>query len=101
MFENVGAKIKTVSKVFCWVGITVSLIVALIMCYMASKSYSDAGFYIGMGWMFFIVFPLLSWISSLTVYGFGELIERTAAIAEYTAYGNLIASKQKSENSNS
>lgn len=84
VFEDIGAKIKAVTKVFCWVSIIVSVIAAFVMFYMAGESYSTEGFYNGMGWVFLIVLPLGSWLTSLFVYGFGELIERTTEIAEST-----------------
>lgn len=92
MFEDIGAKIKAVTKVFCWVSIIVSVIAAFVMFYMAGESYSTEGFYNGMGWVFLIVFPLGSWLTSLFVYGFGELIEKTTEIAENTRNGDLIKS---------
>lgn len=89
MFEDIGAKIKIVSKVFCWVSIIVSVIAAFVMFSKAGESYSTEDFYIGMGCVFLIVFPLSSWLTSLFVYGFGELIEKTAEIAENTRNGGL------------
>ena len=94
MFEDIGAKIKAVTKVFCWFSIIVSVISAFVMFYMAGESYRTECCYNGMGWVFLIVLPLGSWLTSLFVYGFGELIEKTTEIAENTAYGNLIASKK-------
>ena len=75
VFEDIGAKIKAVTKVFCWVSIIVSVIAAFVMFYMAGESYSTEGFYNGMGWVFLIVLPLGSWLTSLFVYGFGGLKE--------------------------
>lgn len=92
MFEDIGAKIKTVSKVFCWVSIIVSVIAAFVMFYMAGESYYTAGLYTGIGFALLIVFPLSSWLTSLFVYGFGELIEKTTEIAENTRNGDLIKS---------
>ena len=31
MFSNIGSKIKAVARVFCWVGIVLSLIVGIVM----------------------------------------------------------------------
>ncbi|MGN0776854.1 MAG: hypothetical protein ACI4MM_09295 [Candidatus Ventricola sp.] len=68
MFTNIGTKIKTTAKVFAWVGIILSVLagVALTM---------SAGF-IGGIWVA-IVGSLLSWVGSLALYGFGELVENS------------------------
>lgn len=68
MFTNIGTKIKTTAKVFAWVGIILSVLagVALTM---------SAGF-IG-GILVAIVGSLLSWVGSLALYGFGELVENS------------------------
>ncbi len=92
MFEDIGAKIKIVSKVFCWIFIILSVIAAFVMFSKAGESYRTEDFYIGMGWVFLIVFPLSSWLTSLFVYGFGELIEKTTEIAKNTRNGDLIKS---------
>lgn len=78
MFEDIGAKIKIVSKVLCWVGIIAAVIAAFVMFSLDEE----------VGGLLFLLFliagPLLSWINSLFVYGFGELIEKTTEIAEST-----------------
>lgn len=89
MFENIGGKIKTLAKVLCWVGIIVSIILAIIMFISAGDaSYSEEGLYRGLGFGFLLVAPLLSWISSFLLYGFGELIETNCEIARNTRYNN-------------
>ena len=98
VFEDIGAKIKAVTKVFCWVSIIVSVIAAFVMFYMAGESYYTAGLYTGIGFALLIVFPLGSWLTSLFVYGFGELIEKTTEIAENTRNSDMKIEKKQSEN---
>ena len=74
MFDDIGGKIKTVAKVVCWVGIIMSVITGIVLISTANT----------VGILTIIVGSLGSWIGSFTLYGFGELIEKTTEIAENT-----------------
>lgn len=87
VFEDIGAKIKIVSKVLCWVGIIAAVIAAFVMFSLDEEA----------GLLFLIAGPLLSWINSLFVYGFGELIEKTNEIAENTRNSDLKIEKNKAK----
>ena len=58
-------------------GISVVMIVPGMGVYAA-----DTGAYLVAGILIFIVGSLLSWIGSFFTYGFGELVENSAKIAE-------------------
>lgn len=75
MFNNVGKTIKGLASVLTWLGIIVSFVVFLILISI------DEGF-IGQAVIVLIVGALVSWLSSLTLYGFGELVDNSKAIAE-------------------
>lgn len=88
MFDNIGKKIKSLSIVLCWVGIIAYVIVAIIMFINASEGpYRTEGLYTGLGFAFLIGGPLLSWVSSFFMYGFGELIDKTCDIERNTHSG--------------
>ncbi len=73
MFDNIGKKIKAVAQVITWLGILISVILGI-----ASGAGSN-------GLMFLIITPigcLLSWLGSLVLYGFGELIDCAQRIAD-------------------
>ena len=82
MFSYVGQKIQTVAKLFCWVGVTLSIVYGCITIlggdivlgaitkYGRSASALAGIFVIAIGSFF-------SWISSLVLYGFGELVENS------------------------
>ncbi len=82
MYSNIGGKIKVLAKIVCLLGIIVSLVYGI---------YFFATFYWmrGMGIVIILVGPLLSWVSSFFAYGFGELIEKTTAIAEQTTKADV------------
>ena len=89
MFSDIGEKIKGMAKFFCWLGIIGCIIGGIIMISQGSEMNRYAYHYgtpgqglITGGILMIIVGPLLSWLSSLTLYGFGELISRAVSIDE-------------------
>lgn len=73
MFENVGEKIKGLANVICVIGI----IISLIGCY-----YFFVNLEYFMGFICMIIGPIISWVISLFIYGFGELIDRATEISK-------------------
>ena len=73
MFSNIGKKIKELAQVFCWIGIIASLISGIVVISI-DDDHALAGI------MIIVIGALLSWISSFTLYGFGELIDQTQEI---------------------
>lgn len=73
MFENVGEKIKSIAKFVCWGGIAADIILAIIMFVAADEDYYNQETYVLIGLICLIVGPVLSWISSLLLYAFGEI----------------------------
>ncbi len=110
MFDNIGGKIKLIAKVLCWIGIIVSAIFFVLsvlygissffssfkaLKYVFSRAGRNVMPFIGRGFVTFIVSIIvgalgfiigsfLSWVGSVRLYGYGELIERTAEVAENT-----------------
>lgn len=72
MFENVGAKLKAYAKVICWIGIILSVISGIVLM---ADGYNGSGVFPGL--LIIIVGSLASWIGSLGIYGFGELVENS------------------------
>lgn len=70
MFDNIDQKIKALAQVVCWIGIICSVIsgIALIA--------SGEGLLL-VGFIVIILGSLISWVSSFTLYGFGQLIENS------------------------
>jgi len=84
MFTNIGAKIKNLATVTCWIGIIASFIFGLLLIADAE----DSGIAIAVGLLVMGLGTLFSWIGSFMTYGFGELIEKTTEIAENTGNAN-------------
>ena len=70
MFDNIGGKIKAVALVVTWLGIIVSVIVGFKMISIGEELAFQ-------GFLVMILGSLFSWLGSLTLYGFGQLIENT------------------------
>ena len=69
MFNNIGGKIKALAQVVCWIGIMCAVIVGFGMIAM-----DEDAFVVGL--VIIIIGSLISWISSFTLYGFGEIIDQ-------------------------
>ena len=88
MFNNIGAKIKTLAKILCWIGIIGSVISGIVIIAAGSKGgyYStpygsiSSGSAVVAGILTMVLGSLLSWIGSFFAYGFGQLIENTDRI---------------------
>lgn len=84
MFENIGAKIKTLAIVITTISIIVSIIWGISVIRYSFLS----------GLLVIILGSLLSWVGSFILYGFGQLVENSDVIAKH--YKNLKAKEKTS-----
>lgn len=75
MFENIGGKIKGLAVLVCSLGMIASVLYGIVLI---SDAYYDME--IISGCLFIFVGPLIAWLSSCGIYGFGELIEKICGI---------------------
>ena len=82
MFDNIGRKIKGLSNMLFWVGAIASTIIGLvIMGSLANRSRgSEQGAIIFVGILLIAVGIFVSWLSSILLYGYGELIDSNQKI---------------------
>ena len=78
-FNNVGAKIKSFTKWYCWVSIII-IWVAAVIGFFAGFADDDTIFITFISIVAAAVMPFIIWVSSWMMYGFGELIERAINI---------------------
>ena len=71
MFNNIGKKIKLISKCACWIGIVGSVLGACILWMQHGQNNPT----IGIGFTVLLVGCSVSWIGSFFSYGFGELVD--------------------------
>lgn len=83
MYNNIGKKIKLAAKIIGGLGIFTSVIWGLILISQAFGYWGEPIF-IFMGLMVMAVGGFFSWAGTWLLYGFGELIENVAVIAENT-----------------
>ena len=88
MFKSIGKKLKELATVTCYMGIGGSFIAFLVMLIIGCVE--DIALLIGLSFAVLVVGCPLSWIGSFTLYGYGELIERTSRIDD-----NLSLLKEK------
>ena len=86
MFNNIGGKIKSLAKFMCWLGISASVIIGIVLIIGATNrngyySYTDTNMVIT-GILVMIMGSILSWIGSFVLYGFGELVDNSSKLVE-------------------
>lgn len=72
MFENIAGKIKSAAQVVCYAGIGVSVLNGIALL-------TREAVILGLLYIFFG--SLIAWVTSLCLYGFGQLIENSDRIA--------------------
>ncbi|MBQ8783015.1 MAG: hypothetical protein IJZ57_04510 [Clostridia bacterium] len=78
MFENIGGKIKKLARVWLWLGLIGFFGLAMIMFISSSDAYgAEEDFYSTLGYIFLLGGPIYTYMSSLLIYGFGQLIENS------------------------
>ena len=84
MFDNIGGKIKGLAKFITVFGIIVSVIVGACILDAASKMYPHdmKGVETIPGFTVMVVGSVISWLSSLVLYAFGQLVESAKNLEE-------------------
>ena len=75
MFDNIGRKIKTVAKLFCWIEIICCVVAGIAIMGAGESAAVAVGIIVALGG------SLMSWVGSFMMVGFGELVENSAKIA--------------------
>ena len=85
MFDNVGSNIKDGARIICWIGIISACIIGGMSIYNGITLQNDASgsasaVLVAQGIVILIAGSAASWVGSLLVYGFGELVENSDII---------------------
>ena len=75
LFSDPGAKIKKVTQIVFWISCIACFVLAITLFGHAAEE--DGGLYALWGFVTLLAGPLVSWISSLLLYAFGELVENS------------------------
>ena len=91
MFNNIGEKIKDLAKAIEWIGILASCAWGIfIICY-------DVNNLVG-GVAIMAIGSLLSYLSTLTLYGFGQLIENSNILVKQAVIANNNLAEMNGDN---
>lgn len=88
MFNNIGGKIKSVASVLTGLGIAISIVIGIIAIIASAP---------GIGLLTIFLGSLASWLSSLTLYGFGQLIENTDKLVKMQTQIPNLTQKQNND----
>ena len=83
MFDNIGGKIKGLAKFNFGLGMSGSIIFGVMCLSAIMRDSANAVMAFIVGLLICFGGTLVSWISSFTLYGFGELIEKTCLIEKH------------------
>lgn len=87
MYSNIGGKIKGLAKAIFIIQTIATVIMGLVFIANGLDSYYLGDEAVITGVLLMIIGPLVAWISSWLLYGFGELIDKVCYIALNTHNG--------------
>ena len=100
MYENIGAKIKFVAKAVFALGSSLTVGIGIVLLSL-DRTYTKItnmdSITILAGTLLLILGPVFSWLASVPIYGFGELIDKATAIEHNTRGGVSINTASKTE----
>lgn len=77
MFDNIGKKMQALATVICWIGIIASVICTFVLW----GQHSDRNPTVVLGFGVLIGGCLASWLSSMLIYAFGQLVDDIHAMS--------------------
>ena len=91
MYSNIGKKLKGLAKALFIIDTIAVIIIGIALVGIGLLYYRilQYRFFIFGGIAAIVIGPVLSWISSWFLYGFGELIDKTSTIARNTQHDGI------------
>ena len=97
MYNDIGGKIKGLAKAIFIFETFISIVMGFVFIILAAQTPIDVVAInpsapiidIISGLLLIVVGPIVAWISSWLLYGFGELISKTCDIAENTSHSRF------------
>ena len=74
MFDHVGEKIMDAAAALCGLGVGACVVLGIFLCFMGADSHNGEGLILA-GIAVAVFGSLLSWLGSMMVYGFGEMVD--------------------------
>ena len=86
MYDNIGRKIKVLARTIFVILTVLTVIAGIIYFFIANKSGNEFFYFIGI--LYIILGPVCAWASTLTLCGFGEIIDKLTDIEYNTRKEN-------------
>ena len=99
MFDNIGAKMQKLAKILAWVIIICSLVAAVSVFFIAISSVYLLGMLLLVP-VIAVAGVLIAWASTITLYGFGQLLEDVRAIRTKAEATQTKAAEEPAVNNN-
>ncbi len=80
MFDDIGIKIQKVAKIIAWTDIVLSIIGGIVLFFYAFNDIEYLWYLIFLAPIAVVIGCIMAWLSVITLYGFGKLIEDVEAI---------------------
>ena len=89
MFNNIGQKIKSLAKVFFWIGVIGSAVSGVVMMTADDEAMIVFG-------VLTIVFGIMfSWVGNFFIYGFGQLVENSDRMVQLLESGTVSTKRER------
>lgn len=80
MFKNIGKKVKTVAEVLFWFDVVLCVLLGIVIIVAAVMEEQASA--VLTGFLVMILGPVISWLSAIMVYAFGELVDNSTTVAK-------------------
>lgn len=89
MFDDIGTKMQKAAKTIAWIDIVMSIIGGTVMLFAAIDDIEHLWFLIILAPVVVAIGCVTAWLSVITLYGFGKLVEDVAAIRRQKEGGTI------------
>ncbi len=98
MFENVGKRIKEIAKLLFAIGVVLSVLLFIVMLILAIPNFDYGDEALGVVFLLIGIFsiiigPVISWLSVLLLYAFGELVQKTCNLEKTFCEDSTVANE--------
>ena len=89
MFNSIGQKIKSLAKVFFWIGVIGSAVSGIVMMT------ADDEVMIVFGVLTIVFGIMFSWVGNFFIYGFGQLVENSDRMVQLLESGTVSTKRER------
>ena len=82
MFKNIGKNIKKLARIYFWISTILVIVLGIVLIVVGANMW-EGGPIIALGVVTILVAPILAWLSTCLLYGFGELVDNSTVIKNH------------------